>query len=505
MFNFYSIRECTSLSTLFLIISRITLVFLFLSPFSSLNIAQTFEYLYKTQMDDISEEAVELNDKSLVLIVASGDYYQLDYQASLIKLSPEGSLVGSAEITSPSDFTFVAMHNLYQIDDTSFIATGICKNILFDSLIFVIIHFNQNLLITATSLSNFYYASSFNWGNSIYTSKNTLIAIGTDLNEYNHFIFEYDLDGNLINQNIYTDNNPSPRFANAIKEIGAINKYHLYLGGFPQDFWVIDQTSFSIDTVFDYNDTFWPWDCHNGFSDNNYFVVGRNYLGNNIKKPAILIVDNTGYVENMYTYNASPDTNSGNINKSLDVYNDKFFLAAAHNFYVTSGYPFVQQQQWIWIMRIHSDFSVQWQHFYKGDVNYMPYKILATSAGGALVLSTKYDWNDSIPYQRDVHILKIDSTGYYEPITGTSEELEQIRKQILVYPNPVTSEINFVLGLYSDLHLMIYNTIGELMISDFLLTSKTIDVSELPAGVYVYLITGKNRFIETGKFYKQDP
>ena len=29
----------------------------------------------------------------------------------------------------------------------------------------------------------------------------------------------------------------------------------------------------------------------------------------------------------------------------------------------------------------------------------MPYKVLATNDGGALIFSMKYDWNDTIPLQ----------------------------------------------------------------------------------------------------------
>jgi hypothetical protein len=132
----------------------------------------------------------------------------------------------------------------------------------------------------------------------------------------------------------------------------------------------------------------------------------------------------------------------------------------------------------------------------------MPNKIIATKDGGALIVSTKYNWNDPIPMQRDVHILKIDSTGYYDPITRTEEEFEQLNKQILVYPNPVISEVNFVLGLYSNLQLSIYNSTGERKIFQSLPSSQTIDVSELPSGIYVYLLTGKNGFKETGKIIK---
>ncbi len=213
-------------------------------------------------------------------------------------------------------------------------------------------------------------------------------------------------------------------------------------------------------------------------------------------------MDNMGNVLNMHSYTANPDTNSGNIEKSLDIYDDKIFLVAAYNFLVTGSYPFVNQQQWLWLNRINDDYSVSWQRFYKGEVNYMPYKVLATSDGGALILSTKYDWNDSIPLQRDVHILKVDSTGWYEGLqTGITEYDKP--KQILVYPNPVKDKVTFVLGLYDNLNLSIYNSNGQCVIRQKLPHSQTINMSHLPKGLYVYIIIGKDGFFEKGRLIKQ--
>jgi len=78
-----------------------------------------------------------------------------------------------------------------------------------------------------------------------------------------------------------------------------------------------------------------------------------------------------------------------------------------------------------------------------------------------------------------------------------------MNKQILVYPNPADKEINFVLGLYSNLQLSIYSATGERKLFELLSHSQTIDVSMLSAGIYIYLLTGKNGFKETGKIIKE--
>ena len=133
----------------------------------------------------------------------------------------------------------------------------------------------------------------------------------------------------------------------------------------------------------------------------------------------------------------------------------------------------------------------------------MVYKILSTPDNGAILFTTKYDWNDPIPNQRDVHILKIDSIGFYTPLTSTEEVLEQMDKQILVYPNPAKDNVNFVFGLYQNLEISIYNLMGEIILSDKYKSSATIDISNLPTGTYIYKITGENGFYEEGKLVKQ--
>jgi hypothetical protein len=496
------IRESAFSNTLFQrLLSFLFILFFFFA--AKIIYAQSFELIYKTNFDDISTDVVETTDNSFVLALSSGYFYNEDYQFKLFKISNEGIFIDSIEISIPENYKLKELYNIHQLNSNFYLITGLCKDKTSDTLKIIIVQFDPNIESVQTLMCNFSFPGSYNIGNNILSANGNIITIGTDFSNFNHFLLEYDMNGMLINYHYYIDENFTSRYANAIGDIEQLNKYHLYLAGFPQEFWIIDKSTLSIDTVRNYNSTFWPWDSHKVPYNTNYLVVGRNYTNDNIKKPAFLDVDTFGNILNMISYNSYPDTNSGNINKSLDIYNNKIFFVAAHNFLVTSGYPFVQQNQWIWLMRINADYSLQWQHFYKGELNFMPYKVLATSDGGALILSTRYDWNDPIPDQRDVHILKIDSTGYYDPITGTEEEIEQMNKQILVYPNPTNGDVNFVLGLYSNLQLFVYNSMGELNLSELLPAFKTIDLSSLPNGVYFYLITGKNGFKEMGKILKK--
>jgi hypothetical protein len=132
----------------------------------------------------------------------------------------------------------------------------------------------------------------------------------------------------------------------------------------------------------------------------------------------------------------------------------------------------------------------------------MPYKVLATSDGGALILSHKYDWNSPYPNQRDIHILKIDSTGWYEGLPVGTDEYSGM-KQILVYPNPAKDQVHFEPGLYTDLELQIFNQTGILLLAKPLHSHRTVDVSGYETGIYIYVIQNKNGFLEKGKLVKE--
>ena len=100
-----------------------------------------------------------------------------------------------------------------------------------------------------------------------------------------------------------------------------------------------------------------------------------------------------------------------------------------------------------------------------------------------------------------MHILKIDSTGWYDGITGTSELIKP--SQILVYPNPVKDKVNFVPGMYRNLNLQIFNSSGKLVIDCKLPSTKTINMSQLAKGVYIYVLSNNKGFIEKGKIIKE--
>ena len=138
--------------------------------------------------------------------------------------------------------------------------------------------------------------------------------------------------------------------------------------------------------------------------------------------------------------------------------------------------------------------------FYKGELKYIAISIIATPDGGALIASQKYDWNSPYPNQWDIHLLKVDSLGNYTPLgTASIEKPEDLN--ILVYPNPATSQISISGISHFPSVLTIYDVLGRELKSVTLNgLEDQVDISKLISGTYVFRVNSNNQLYQ-GKFF----
>lgn len=123
--------------------------------------------------------------------------------------------------------------------------------------------------------------------------------------------------------------------------------------------------------------------------------------------------------------------------------------------------------------------------FYKGEVKYIANSIIATSDGGALIASSKYDWNSPYPNQWDIHLLKVDSLGNYTPLG--EKELPTTSSEILVFPNPASDFVTLSGFDSFPVELSFYDLLGrEVLTRKIYEDNQKIDVSTLSSGTYVY-------------------
>jgi len=460
--------------------------------------SQTFEKNISTSLDEFVYDAVVISNNEIVFPINYGYYSNSSYQSALIRMnSNTGEIIDSVHIAFDNPgFKFNGIGSLFYIGDSLIVAVGGCVNYSNNDFQIFISQFNNDLLpVMDTIIGNTENNDSFY--DVIFTNDNQLVFVGNE-SYHNMLIQEISLYGEVIRRKVYYVSDAL--LSSTIFDDG--ERYHIY-HYFDNDhsYDLLRKTDLEIDTTLVYPSGFLPRNAVAIPDQDYYFVAGRQ---NNVSP----VVDNLSYLK---------VAQSGELLQQVELFTDtigiytlncfsynseSLYFSGAHCLSWEGAFIMVPEQRWIMLYKLSYNGDVKWQHFYKGKVNYMPYKILATDDGGALIFSTKYDWNDPIPNQRDVHILKVDSTGWYEGMpVGISEQFSF--NQVLVYPNPVNDKVHFVLGLYNNLELNIYNVSGELVHNMFLENSKTLDLSFLQSGVYIYNLKGENGFFEKGKIIKQ--
>jgi len=154
------------------------------------------------------------------------------------------------------------------------------------------------------------------------------------------------------------------------------------------------------------------------------------------------------------------------------------------------------------LYKMDLDLNQQWHRDYNlnDGFYYYGFNIFATSDGGCIISGTK---NNNIIYGDKIfgYVLKVDSLGN-PPFVNIENPTNA--PQTLVYPNPGTSTLTIETpeGTAGTTFRM-YNSTGTLLLQQLLQTGRqTIDVSNLPAGIYIYETQNHQGTVEWGKWVK---
>lgn len=88
---------------------------------------------------------------------------------------------------------------------------------------------------------------------------------------------------------------------------------------------------------------------------------------------------------------------------------------------------------------------------------------------------------------------------YYKGISTDVPELEVDAKTLRVYPNPSAEKV--YLSLEQDAQVWVYNVVGQLMLSQQVLSGQALELYTLPKGVY-YLLAREKQRLYSGKMIK---
>lgn len=99
--------------------------------------------------------------------------------------------------------------------------------------------------------------------------------------------------------------------------------------------------------------------------------------------------------------------------------------------------PGLSNKMKLW--RIKKNGDVVWSVLINDSSYYLPTKTVATSDGGAVFFSMKYDWRIDPQPKTSLSIIKLDSTGNFVGLTEIEMPYQNLG--INVYPNPFTNRI----------------------------------------------------------------
>ena len=191
-----------------------------------------------------------------------------------------------------------------------------------------------------------------------------------------------------------------------------------------------------------------------------------------------------------------PDTVSqGGETQAVDFYYPNcIYLGGTHNLMGLFG----NHPSWYYITKLNDTLGVEYEKYIGGDKYYWLMSVTASSDGGVL-LAGDYKEIGQTTLNRDVLILKLDSTGC---ITNDMENTNVMITEAIIYPNPGSEYINIRTAL-NGCSFSLFDNLGRKFISLPIPERITkVDVKGLKSGYYYYSITTNNETIITGTWIK---
>ncbi len=154
------------------------------------------------------------------------------------------------------------------------------------------------------------------------------------------------------------------------------------------------------------------------------------------------------------------------------------------------------------LWRVDTGGNVIWSVVVNDSSYYLPTKTVATSDGGAVFFSMKYDWRKDVAPKTDLSIIKLDSNGSF---VGLHEMEIPYQKPLAVsvYPNPSVDEISLSGVELRELAAILVYTVDGVLVKEVVNPqSLTVSMDNVAAGTYVIHTLHKNGMQGIGKVIK---
>ncbi len=217
------------------------------------------------------------------------------------------------------------------------------------------------------------------------------------------------------------------------------------------------------------------------------------------KQVGVYIVDTLFNLHNYTHLGYSKDTLDMPVSKRNGIdFTDpnNIFVVGVINNSVYSGFP-EEEVSSIMVSILDSNLNIKNQTFYGFDDRYLPNDIKATSDGGCLIVSSKYEINSGNDYAY-IHLLKVNENGELSPPISNEEINNSTMKLAFIYPNPSKDFINVRYGAHlKNVSIEIFDISGKkIFVKNLKNPISRIDIQNLKIGSYVYHILNDNKIIE---------
>jgi len=198
-------------------------------------------------------------------------------------------------------------------------------------------------------------------------------------------------------------------------------------------------------------------------------------------------------------YFTDPDDEIGKVEgyyNTIDYYYpNSIFVGGTYNYDIG---VYVNHPSWVTVAKIDENLNIISEKYIGGDAFYRLGDLVATSDGGLLFTSSRYNFQAQ-DYQHDLYVYKLDSLDFMVGIT--ENKVIGPTKDAIVYPNPAkdiicirTSVKNAILYLYD----MQGRTLLKKSLNEYSLITK-VNTTSIPYGNYTWVIQKDNTIIERGK------
>ncbi len=335
----------------------------------------------------------------------------------------------------------------------------------------------------------------------INTSNNLIIGgWATDINKA--FIYEYSIDGELLNESIFYDEFTWLGLIGLIED-AENNRY------------ISSQTKYSL-TEINSETLSIVSESTSQIKDSSYLVryvhdlnFTTDFLASYIQHSNFEVDYTNFYISRL---NSSFDTlwtlDFGSNTSDILFFPNSIGITDTNNFwlsYITCSncpsFLYEEIQHTIGIIKFNGEGEIINEYYINGEFNYGYNSITPSKDGGIYIVSSLYNW-DVPSNDLDIVVFKIDSMGNF---TTLNEELDFSLTPINVFPNPTTNYLYFQSEINNKTRqIVIYAIDGKEVLTQMTLsTSIRVDVTAINPGIYVYSVFEEGERVQSGKFIKQ--